>query len=116
MSNVKVKVSEIPNIGIHDDGFINLLCEGKRVSFYLKLLYLQTAALVFILLCCLGSLVWFGFFRNVSQLLNKMEKSKIDWDVELETNEGQDFLFLFDLSLLIALTAIGTNGLECFLL
>ena len=92
-----LKVSEIPNIGIEADGFINLLCEGKRVSFYLKLLYLQTAALLLILLCCLGSLIWYGFFRNVSQLLNKMEKSKIDWDVELETNEGQDFLFLFDL-------------------
>ena len=92
-----LKVAEIPNIGLEEDGFIHLLCEGKRVNFFLKLLYLQTAALVLILLCCFGSLVWCAFFRNVSQLLNKMEKSKIDCDVELETHEGQDFLFLFDL-------------------
>ena len=41
-----LKVAEIPNIGLEEDGFIHLLCEGKRVNFFLKLLYLQTAVAI----------------------------------------------------------------------
>ena len=92
-----LSVHDIPNIGIMEDGFMFFQCEGKRVSFYLKLLYIAIATQFLILLCCFGSLIWCFFFRSVSKLLEMMEKSKIDWDVELEDNEGDDFLFLFDL-------------------
>ena len=44
----------------------------------------------------------------MSRLIEKIEKSKIDWDVELEKNVGEDFLFLFDL-------LAHTSGIECTL-
>ena len=92
-----LNVKEIPNLGLKEDGFIYFDCEGKRVGFYLKLLYIQIATQFLVLICCVGSLIWSIFFRSVSQLLEKIEGNKIDWDVELEKNEGEDFLFLFDL-------------------
>ena len=92
-----LNVKEIPNLGVREDGFIYFDCEGKRVGFYLKLLYIQIATQFLVLICCLGSLIWSTFFRSVSKLLEKIEGNKIDWDVELEKNEGEDFLFLFDL-------------------
>ena len=92
-----LSANEMPNIGIEKDGLMYFQCEGKRVSFYLKLLYIHTASQFLILLCCFGSLIWCLYFRSVSKLLEKLEKSQIDWDVIMENNEGQDFLFLFDL-------------------
>ena len=94
-----LSVNEMPNIGISEDGIMYFQCEGKRVSFYLKLLYIHTATQFLILLCCAGSLIWCLYFRSVSKLLEKLEKSQIDWDVVSEDRmgRGQDFLFLFDL-------------------
>jgi len=45
----------------------------------------------------IGSLIWCLGLRSVSKLLNKLEKSSLDWDIEPEPLQGKDFLFLFDL-------------------
>eukprot|EP00092_Neocalanus_flemingeri_P032028 GFUD01034810.1.p1 GENE.GFUD01034810.1~~GFUD01034810.1.p1 ORF type:complete len:905 (+),score=215.05 GFUD01034810.1:108-2822(+) len=92
-----INILEFPNLGIHEEGQIYFYCQGKKVHFFLRLLYIQTGTLVLVLFCSLGSLIWCFFFRSVSKLLDKIETYKIDWDVEIEKNDGQDFLFLFDL-------------------
>ena len=72
-------------------------CSGKKVHFFLRLLYIQIGTLLLVLFCSLGSLIWCLCFRCVSKLLEKIEKYKVDWDVEIEKSDGQDFLFLFEL-------------------
>ena len=92
-----INILEFPNLGIHEEGQIYFHCSGKKVHFFLRLLYIQVVTLVLVLFCSLGSLIWCLFFRSVSKLLDKIEKYKVDWDVEIEKSDGQDFLFLFDL-------------------
>ena len=90
-----INILEFPNIGIHEEGQLYFHCQGKKVHFFLRLLYIQIVTLGLVLLCSLGSLVWCLCFRSVSKLLDKIESIK--WDVEIEKTDGQDFLFLFDL-------------------
>ena len=50
-------------------------------------------------ICCAGSLCWCLFFRSISRLLKNIEKVcfEYDLDLEVEKQQGEDFLFLFDL-------------------
>ena len=92
-----INILEFAQLGIHEEGQIYFHCSGKKVHFFLRLLYIQIVTLLLVLFCSLGSLVWCLCFRSVSKLLDKIEKYKVDWDVEIEKTDGQDFLFLFDL-------------------
>ena len=89
-------VLEIPNIGIQEAGHLFFHCEGKKVHFFLQILYIQIAVLVLVLFCCVSSLIWCTFFRSVSMLIRRIEKFQIDGDIEFEECAGEDFLFLFD--------------------
>ena len=50
-----------------------------------------------VFICSCISIIWVMLFRNISVLLQKIEKYRIDWDVEAERTTGKDFLFLFDM-------------------
>lgn len=86
----------IPQLGM-GSSHIFLQCEGKKIKFFLILLIVQVSVLVAVLFCSCASLVWVIFFRHISELLKKIEKYRVDWDIEIEQTNGKDFLFLFDM-------------------
>ena len=89
-------LGEIPQLGLRS-GEVYLQCEGKKIQFFLNLLFVQISVLVLIFICSCISIIWALLFRNISVLLQKIEKYHVDWDVETETTSGRDFLFLFDM-------------------
>ena len=89
-------LQEIPQLGLRS-GEVYLQCEGKKIEFFLNLLYVQISVLVAVFICSCISIIWVMLFRNISVLLQKIEKYRIDWDVEAERTTGKDFLFLFDM-------------------
>ena len=86
----------VPELSIRE-AEIYLQCEGKKIQFFLNLLYVQITVLGAVFVCSCASIVWVAFFRNVSGLLKRIEKFNVDWDIELEKSQGKDFLFLFDM-------------------
>jgi len=92
-----INMMEFPSLGIYEEGQIHFHCSGKKIHFFLRLLYIQLVTLVLVLFCSLASLIWCLFFRSITKLLDKIEKFRVDWVVEIEKSDGQDFLFLFDL-------------------
>lgn len=91
-----IEVHEVSQMDL-ESGQIFYQCQGKKVTFFLWLLYVQIATMTLVCICSTGSLVWCIFFRSVSRLLDKIEKAHPDWDIDIEQWEGKDFLFLFDL-------------------
>ena len=91
-----LRLQEIPQLGLKS-GEVYLQCEGKKVQFFLNLLFVQILVLVLIFICSCVSIIWALLFRNISVLLQKIEKYHVDWDVEIEKTTGRDFLFLFDM-------------------
>ena len=87
---------EVPEMSL-EAGKLFFQCEGKKVIFFLRLLYIQVATMVLVMVCSAGSLFWCLSLRSVSRLLAKIEKDHPNWDIELEPTQGRDFLFLFDL-------------------
>ena len=91
-----LRAHAVPELSL-EDGEIFLQCEGKKIQFFLNLLYIQIAVLFLVFLCSGASLIWVFFFRNISGLLRKIDKYRVDWDIEIEKSQGKDFLFLFDM-------------------
>ena len=91
-----IDLSEVPQLGLQA-GQVFFQCEGKKVLFFLRLLYVHVATMVLVMGCSAGSIVWCLFFRSVSSLLEKIKRSGIDCNIDLEPDQGKDFLFLFDL-------------------
>ena len=92
-----LRLQEIAQLGLNS-GEVYLQCEGKKVQFFLNLLFVQISVLVLIFICSCVSIIWALLFRNISRLLQKIEKYHVDWDVEMEEKtSGRDFLFLFDM-------------------
>ena len=91
-----LQLSEIRELGLRQ-GEIYLQCEGKKIQFFLNLLYIQISVLIAVFFCSCASLIWVMFFRNISVLLKKIDRYRVDWDIDLETTQGKDFLFLFDM-------------------
>ena len=96
-STCMLPMNSVPELGMTQNGNIFYQCEGKKVSFFLILLYVHISVLVLVFFCSSTSLIWCFFFRSISQLLEKIEKYRVDWDVDIEKTKGKDFLFLFDL-------------------
>ena len=91
-----LRTHAVPQLAL-EDGEIFLQCEGKKIQFFLNLLYIQISVLFLVFICSCTSLIWVFFFRNVSGLLKKIDKFKVDWDIKIEKSQGKDFLFLFDM-------------------
>ena len=96
-SECSIPVGEVPILGLGDGGHLIFQCSGKRVTFFLQLLYVQLGCLALVVLCSCGSLLWCTSLRSVSQLLKKIQGANLSWDKELDFSQGKDFLFLFDL-------------------
>ena len=95
-SKCVINIGEVPEMNL-EAGQVFFQCEGKKVNFFLWLLYVQIATMILVVLCSSGSLVWCLYLRSVSKLLTKIERDHPDWDIVLEETQGEDFLFLFDL-------------------
>ena len=124
-SQCVINIIEFPQLGLHEKGQVFFNCEGKKVFFFLRLAYIQIAALCIVLFCSVCSITWCVWFRNISKLLEKiakfheakMEKRELSkgsglemneienklveedsWDLDIDVEDtGKDFLFLFDL-------------------
>ena len=71
-SKCVINILEFPELGIHEQGTVFYNCEGKKVRFFLRLLYLQIAGLCVVLICSLCSITWCLWFRSISRLLEKI--------------------------------------------
>ncbi|XP_023343416.1 uncharacterized protein LOC111712896 [Eurytemora carolleeae] len=80
-----------------ENGTVFFQCEGKKVSFFIMMVYIQIVFQICCIICCLGSLIWALFFRSISRLLRNIEKIGDIYYQDLEKSPGEDFLFLFDL-------------------
>ena len=99
-----IQAGAVPQLEL-EAGEIFFQCEGKKIQFFLNLLYIQISVLIAVFFCSWSSIIWVMFFRNISGLLKKIEKFRVDWDIEIEKTHGKDFLFLFDM-------LAHTSGLE----
>ena len=84
------------NIRLNRTGTMSFLCEGKRVSFYFQLTYGHIIAMCLILLCCIGSICWYLFARNISGLLEKLKNGKQDLIVEFDLDKTHFVINQFD--------------------
>ena len=113
-SKCSFQLMEVPEVGIRGNGTAHYQCEVKKVGFFLVLTALGVAAQCVVLLCSIGSLIWYAFFRRVSQILRSLKTSRIDYDQNgtmlktlrtdndqndtiLDDEENKDFWFLMDL-------------------
>ena len=78
-------------------GQAHFQCDGKKVSFFIILLYFSVALQVICLFCSTGSLIWCLFFRDITNLLRDIQEVSSAEDFILIAKEGRDFIFLFDL-------------------
>ncbi len=77
-------------------GELHFECEGKKVEFFLILVYIQIGIQVICYGCSIGSLFWFLRGRVVSDMLQKIEKMTPEETI-FGKEKGQDFIFIFDL-------------------
>ena len=94
-STCEIGTEEMPNFGLNTSGTLFFRCEGKRTSFFFQLTYGHIMTMAMILICCVGSISWFLFARNISGLLRKLAGD--DKCRDIYHSDGQDFFFLFDL-------------------
>ena len=96
-SKCKFKIKEVPELNIQEAGVAHMQCEVKKVGFFLSLTSLGVLAQMMILLCSIGSLIWYGALRSVSKILATLKRSK-QFSEELVSYDGnKDFWFLLDL-------------------
>lgn len=91
-----IDLSGVPQLDL-DAGQVFFQCEGKKVLFFLRLLYVHVVTMFLVMGCSAGSIVWCLFLRSISSLLKKIKRSNIECNITLEPEQGKDFLFLFDL-------------------
>ena len=88
---------KVPELNITKDGVAHMQCEVKRVGFFLSLTSLGVFAQMMILLCSTGSLIWYGAFRRVSNILETLKSSK-QFSEEMASYDGnKDLWFMLDL-------------------
>ena len=95
-SRCQFKVKEVPELDIKEAGVAHMQCEVKKVGFFLGLTSLGVLAQFMILLCSVGSLIWYGAFRSVSKILGTLKTSKFSNEVD-GYDGSKDFWFLLDL-------------------
>ena len=96
-SRCTIDVGEFPELEIEENGQVTFQCSGKRVRFFLQLLFIFTVTISLVMLSSCGSLLWCCCLRSVSRLIRKIHRDDPSWDIKGEMAQGQDFLFLFDL-------------------
>ncbi|XP_023323607.1 uncharacterized protein LOC111697737 isoform X2 [Eurytemora carolleeae] len=85
---------ELPVLGF-SNGVVHFQCMGKKVQFFIIMVFVQVAFQIGVIFTCIGSLIWCLFFRSISRMLKKIQQDVSYKD--LEPVGGSDFLFLFDL-------------------
>ena len=97
-------MQEVSELNIEESGYAHMQCEVKKVGFFLSLTSLGVLAQMTILLCSIGSLIWYAFFRNISKILDQLKdssdqlKESYDFSTEMTSYDtDKDFWFLLDL-------------------
>ena len=93
-----IPVKAFPGV-VDYEGEVVFQCRGKKSEFFFLMLWIQSAFLAAHGALSLGALVWCWKFRDVSNLLRKIENMRrSEWEPSLVgEGGGKDFLFLFDL-------------------
>ena len=98
-SKCSVQLMNVPDLDI-TNGTAHFQCEVKKVGFFLSLTSLGVMAQGMVLLCSVGSLIWYAFGRSVSKILRTLKTSpkfSADYGKILDAEENKDFWFLMDL-------------------
>ena len=106
-SECQLSVPKVDGL-VNTEGTLHFLCEGKKVGFFLLVLWVHIFLTCMYALCSMGSLIWCLYFRSLSSLYKLIKKSKLqgyEWEMDSPTEDeaedlmktGKDFLFLFDL-------------------
>jgi hypothetical protein len=81
-----------------DEGTAIFQCRGKKLSFFILVLYTQSFLLACHGILSIGAIIWCWKFRAVTNLLKNIEGKRSIREPGLDTpSQGLDFLFLFDL-------------------
>ena len=103
-SKCHFRMQEVSELNIEESGYAHMQCEVKKVGFFLSLTSLGVLAQMTILLCSIGSLIWYAFFRNISKILDQLKdssdqlKESYDFSTEITSYDtDKDFWFLLDL-------------------
>lgn len=92
-----VEVQSFPDM-VEVPGTVHFQCRGKKMNFFMLALWVQIVFLFIHGWLSIGSVVWCFYFRSVSSLLQTIGISRSEWEPGIiSTQEGEDFLFLFDL-------------------
>ena len=94
-----IKVQSFPDL-VDQEGHVFFQCRGKKMSFFMLALWIQSALMAIHGLLSIGAIIWCWRFRAVTNLLKTIEKMrKSMWEPGLasQSDGGKDFLFLFDL-------------------
>lgn len=96
-SRCGIAIQAFPGI-VDENGLIYFQCRGKKMAFFNAALWVQIVLLVLHLLMSLGAMVWCWKFRPISRLLQTIKESQDESELEvIKEDDGEDFLFLFDL-------------------
>lgn len=83
---------------VNEEGTMMFQCRGKKTGFFMLALWVQIFLLAVHLILSVGCVIWCWKFRAVSKLIETIETMRKDSDIPVvKTNDGKDFLFLFDL-------------------
>jgi hypothetical protein len=93
----EVPISAIDGTSL-DEGTAIFQCRGKKLSFFILVLYIQSILLACHGVLSIGAIIWCWKFRAVTNLLKNIEGLRSIWEPGQDTcSQGRDFLFLFDL-------------------
>ena len=86
-----LEVSGLPYLGLPGRGILTFHCEGKKVHFFLGLLYIQLGLLGLVLACCITSLGWVLAFRLVNIMWEKLRGARQAGEPASEAGAGGDW-------------------------
>ena len=98
-SQCRIKLEEVPNLNITEAGVAYFQCEVLKVEFFLGLTTVGVLTQVILLLCSLGSLIWYISFRKISNILKTIiDCPQIRAEEKAMLGEkDRDYWFLLDL-------------------
>ena len=78
-------VQAFPGV-VDSEGEVVFQCRGKKAEFFFLMLWIQSAFLAAHGALSLGALLWCWKFRDVSNLLRKIEDMRSEWEPRWQFN------------------------------